>query len=29
LRENQKPPVNLKERNNQADEWRKKVGWIK
>jgi len=29
LAENQKPPANLKERNNQADEWRKKVGWIK
>ena len=29
LRENQKPPANLKERNKQADEWRKKVGWIK
>lgn len=29
LRENQKPPADLKERNKQADEWRKKVGWIR
>lgn len=29
LRENQKTPADLKERNKQADEWRKKVGWIK
>ncbi|HQU82769.1 MAG TPA: hypothetical protein PKY59_06580 [Pyrinomonadaceae bacterium] len=29
LQENQKPPVDLKERNKQADEWRKKVGWIR
>lgn len=28
LEENQKPPADLKERNKQADEWRKKVGWI-
>lgn len=27
--ENRKPPVDLKERKKQADEWRKKVGWIK
>ena len=27
--ENQKPPADLKERNKQVDEWRKKVGWIK
>ena len=27
--ENQKSPADLKERNKQADEWRKKVGWIK
>lgn len=26
--ENQKPPADLKERNKQAQEWRKKVGWI-
>lgn len=29
FRENQKPPTDLKERTKQADEWRKKVGWIK
>ena len=29
LRENQKPPADRHERNKQADEWRKKVGWIK
>lgn len=29
ITENQKTPANLKERNKQADEWRKKVGWIK
>lgn len=29
LAENQKTPANLKERNKQADEWRKKVGWLK
>jgi hypothetical protein len=29
LRENQKPPADIKERTKQADEWRKKVGWIK
>lgn len=29
LRENQKPPADLKARNRQADEWRKKVGWIR
>lgn len=28
LEENQKPPADLKERKKQADEWRKKVGWI-
>ena len=27
--ENQKPPADRKERTEQADEWRKKVGWIK
>jgi len=27
--ENEKPPADLKERNRQADEWRKKAGWIK
>lgn len=27
--ENQKPPADLKERTKKADEWRKKVGWIK
>jgi len=26
--ETEKPPVDLKERNKKADEWRKKVGWI-
>jgi len=29
ITENQKTPANLKERNKQADEWRKNVGWIK
>lgn len=29
LQENQKPPADLKERNRQVDDWRKKVGWIK
>lgn len=29
IAENQKPPVDGQERNKQADEWRKKVGWIK
>lgn len=29
ITENQKTPANLKERNKQADEWRKKIGWIK
>lgn len=29
LQENQKTPADLKERNKQADEWRRKVGWIK
>ncbi len=29
FRENQKPPADRRERNKQADEWRKKVGWIK
>lgn len=27
--ENQKPPADMKERTEQADEWRKRVGWIK
>lgn len=26
--ETEKPPADLKERNKQADKWRKKVGWI-
>lgn len=29
ITENQKPPSDLKEQNKQADEWRRKVGWIK
>lgn len=29
IAENQKPPADRQERNKQADEWRKKVGWIK
>ncbi len=29
IAENQKPPADLEERTKQADEWRKKVGWIK
>ncbi len=29
IAENQKPPADRKERTKQADEWRKKVGWIK
>lgn len=29
IAENQKPPANLPERIKQADEWRKKIGWIK
>ena len=29
IAENQKPPTDMKERAKQADEWRKKVGWIK
>lgn len=27
--ETEKPPADLKERKKQADEWRKKVGWVK
>lgn len=27
--ESERPPTDMKERNKQADEWRKKVGWIK
>ena len=29
IAENQKTPADMKERNKQVDEWRKKVGWIK
>lgn len=29
LQENQKPSADLKERNKQVEEWRRKVGWIK
>ncbi len=28
IREGNKPPANIKERNEQADRWRSRVGWI-